>query len=236
MLILDEAGLKRHKEQLEAERQLVKAQTWQSNILRQSIYSKMDETVEIANAEHQWGNPLSWQELEKRLKTLPCGPNLIFKEHSIRPFRAVYYKVPLAENRISIYGRSPAIPEWSTCKLVPRIVRDYSYRKVDRKDLPEMEWHGPRVLDFNNVTDTKNMGWKPKNPDALMPGYTKVYENWGEDPNDIFARGWRTVLLHFHGRGIATIDELEKAFSGTDRLSWSHHSGRQDHSAKRLPF
>lgn len=177
------------------------------------------------------GRPLSWQQFEALLRKLPYSGNFVFKEHSVRPFRALCFRLPGGEElTISAYGRIPNIPEFSTMEVVREAVPDFNVNHLNHRDFPEMDWKGDRVIGLDNYD--RQGGYQTRDG-SLKPGWTYRDKLWGENPSDPAARGWRTVLCRGIGMAMlgqiqfASPDEVEKVFGGADSPQWAKHTGKQ---------
>lgn len=215
-MILDSNNIPRIKKRDESERCRDELIRYQQEHLRNTIYVKEDDNISMIDSVSQFGQAMSYIELEKKLRLLKNGANFVFLEYGLRPFRAVCYRMPNGKLiTISAYGRT-IIPEWSTMILRPKIIGDLSLRHISPRDLPEVEWRGPQE------------GFVPKNENELKPGMIKVYEMWGENENDPMARGWRTVLLRILDMGLADVTEIESIFGTPNRKSWSQGAGKRN--------
>jgi hypothetical protein len=178
------------------------------------------------------GTPMSWQQFESKLLKLPHGDKLIFLDF-IRPFRAMCIGVGGETYKISSYGRVPNIPEWSTMNINEKIVPDLSVRHLSYKDFPAMDWTGDRSVGFDNY---KTQGGFQTLDGSLKPGWKKVYEMVGENPEDPWSRGWRTNLclwlqISLKSRGkipAPSPAEIENVFGTTDSPQWAKHMGKQN--------
>lgn len=177
------------------------------------------------------GQPLSWEKFESLLKKLPKSNGLVFGEFSVRPFRCVSFRRPDgALVGISAYGRVSNIPEYSTMNLDREAVPDFNVNHLNHRDFPEMVWKGDSVVGLNNYR--KQTGYVTKDG-SLKPGWTYRDKFIGENPQDPYARGWRTVLC----KGIALAQlkqiefaspsEIEKVFGASDSPQWAKHTGKQ---------
>lgn len=176
------------------------------------------------------GTPLPWQEFERKLKRLPFGQHLVFREQSIRPFRGVCYLLPNGkEVPISGYGRT-LIPEFSTMEVVRKAVPDPSVRHLSHRDFPEMEWDGDPVIGLHNYKEQR--GFKTKDG-SLKPGWQWKDQLWGENPDDPASRGWRTVLCRWLALGVAgtvpcpSVEAIEKEFAAANSPQWAKYTGKQ---------
>ena len=191
-------------------------------------YNGFINTVDHIN---RLGRPLSWQKFEALLRKLPYSDSLVFGEFSVRPFRCVSYRRPDGSIvGISAYGRVPNIPEFSTMNLEREAVPDFSVNHLSRADFPEMEWKGDPVIGLHNYRTQK--GFQTKDG-ALKPGWTYRDKFIGENPQDPYSRGWRTVLC----KGIALAQsksiqfaspaQIEAVFGTSDSPQWAKHTGKQ---------
>lgn len=178
------------------------------------------------------GRPLSWEKFEALLRKLPYSDKLVFGEFSVRPFRCVSFRLPDGSIQgISAYGRVPNIPEFSTINVEREAVPDFGVNHLKRSDYPEMEWKGDPVIGLDNYRNQK--GYVTKDG-SLKPGWTYRDKLIGENPNDPYSRGWRSVLC----RGIALAQmkaiqfaspaQIEAVFGASDSPQWAKHAGKQN--------
>lgn len=201
-----------------AEEQLAGMISWAKTEEANNIYVSNEENIAYVTAEMQLGTPMMYTEFERLLKRLPCGPHLVFKEHSLRPFRAVYYMTPMGKlDYISAYGRT-VLPEFSTMSLKSETVRNFNVRHIDRKDMPAMRF---------NPALGRIGGYEQVNPNDLRPGWENVNKFWGENADDPMSRGYRTVLTRLVPK-YATPAEIESIFGASNKRSWAVGMGKQN--------
>ncbi len=176
------------------------------------------------------GTPLDWRVFEQKLRKLPHGEKLVFREQTLRPFRGVCLRLPGGEEiAISGYGRT-FLPEYSTMEVIRKVVPDFSLKHLSHKDFPEMVWNGDLVVGMDNIHRQK--GWTTKDG-SLRPGWRYEDQLWGENPDDPAARGWRTVLCRWVAIGLSrgvpfpTPQEIEREFSSSDSPQWAKYMGKQ---------
>lgn len=176
------------------------------------------------------GKPMDWRTFERKLRRLPHGDKLVFREQTVRPFRGVCLMLPDGkEISISGYGRT-VLPEYSTLEVERKIVPDFSITHLSHKDFPEMVWNGDDVVGLHNIDQQK--GWTTKDG-SLRPGWKYEYELRGENPDDPASRGWRTVLCRWVAIGLRdkvpfpTPEEIEREFSSSDSPQWAKYMGKQ---------
>lgn len=212
--IIDEEKAKWLATRDQIEKQRLKAENWLQTQSEQHLYVKDGEETPFAIKSHQWGVPMDYTELERRLKLLSIGDKLVFADTTNRPFRGVMMPKEHSLKTISCYGRT-LLPEFSVIKIKENIVRDFSFRHISYLDMPPLEFRGLKE------------GFKPKDPNALKPGWKIQYESQGEDPHDPQARGWRKVAMEFVLKGLATPSEIERLFGRSDRASWATGMGKR---------
>jgi len=214
--VMDEEKAKLIQMRDEMERQRLQASAWLAEEQKRHVFVKEDEPIDFSSIEAQRGKMLGFVKFGDMLKRLPGGHNLVFKDHETRPFRGVYWLRSTGHlQRISIYGRVK-LYEFSVLLLKPKIVPDgFNTRHISHLDMPSMEFKG---LDI---------GFVPKDPDALRPGWKKVYEMQGEDAEDPQSRGWRKVLMDGVVQGFWSPVDVERIFGRSDRASWVDAMGHQ---------
>jgi len=214
-----------------AEDQRAAAQKYIADQYSHNIYA-LNGYVNTVDSIARLGSPLTWEEFERRLKKLPHGDKLVFVGY-VRPFRFVSVLGANGERyNISAYGRVPNIPEWSTMDIKEIVVPDMSVKHLAFRDYPELEWRGDRSVGLDNVLNQKGFHTVDG---SLKPGWKTEYQMIGENPNDPWSRGWRTVLSRWlkigaGSRGLIPYPSpaaIEKEFGTADSPQWAKHMGHQ---------
>lgn len=125
----------------------------------------------------------------------------------------------------------PIMPERTIWNDVVRHVPPPPSYVMNPKDAPPCNWV-PLSDDLAHLWKPNGRGvgkWEPKDPNALLPGWTKVSLGWGEK-----IRGWRTMLLKLYGEKILTREQIEREFFAANTAAWQQ--GMDKASKKTLAW